>query len=65
MRTHIELQDDLLEQVLTLGHFRTKKDAVNSALAEYANLLKRRALLGMEGTVSWSGNLDQLRQTRE
>ncbi len=64
MRTHIELQDDLLDQVLTLGHFRTKKDAVNSALYEYAALLKRRELLGMRGNISWDANLDQLRQTR-
>lgn len=64
MRTHIELQDELLDQVLTLGHFRTKKDAVNSALAEYANLLKRRELLEMKGKIAWDAPLDQLRQTR-
>ncbi len=64
MRTHIELQDELLEQVISLGRFNTKKDAVNSALAAYANQLKREALLKLEGKVRWQGDLDQLRQSR-
>lgn len=64
MRTHIELQDELLEQVITLGHFNTKKEAVNSALAAYANQLKREELLNMEGKVNWQGDLNQLRANR-
>lgn len=64
MRTHIELQDELLEQVISLGHFNTKKEAVNSALAAYANQLKREELLAMEGKIHWQGDLEQLRQGR-
>lgn len=65
MRTHIELQDELLEQVITLGHFNTKKDAVNSALAAYAKQPKREELLNMEvGKVNWQGDLNQLRANR-
>jgi Arc/MetJ family transcription regulator len=40
MKTHIELDDELLEQVFRLGGFATKKAAVNTALAEYVKLLK-------------------------
>jgi Arc/MetJ family transcription regulator len=64
MRTHIELDEHLLTQVQNLGHFATKKAAVNTALAEYAKLLKRRQLLELRGKVSWEGDLDRLRASR-
>ena len=64
VKTHIELDDALLEEVFRMGRFSTKKAAVNTALAEYAKLLKRRELLQMQGKVSWSGDLDALRANR-
>lgn len=64
MKTHIELDDELLEQVFQLGGFATKKAAVNTALAEYAKLLKRRELLEMRGQVRWEGDLAALRANR-
>jgi Arc/MetJ family transcription regulator len=64
MKTHIELDDNLLEQVVRLGDFATKKAAVNTALSEYAKLLKRRELLTMRGQVRWEGNLHALRSDR-
>jgi Arc/MetJ family transcription regulator len=64
MKTHIELDDELLEQVFQLGGFATKKAAVNTALAEYAKLLKRRELLAMPGHVRWEGDLAALRADR-
>jgi len=64
MKTHIDLDDTLLEHVVKLGAFSTKKAAVNAALAEYAKLLARRELLGMRGKVRWEGNLDELRADR-
>lgn len=64
MKTHIELDDALLGQVCELGGFSTKKAAVNAALAEYANLLKRRELLGMRGKIRWEGNLEEMRADR-
>ena len=64
MRTHIELDDTALDQVLRLGHFPTKKAAVNAALTEYARLLKRKQLLELRGRVRWDADLDQLRATR-
>ena len=64
MKTHIELDDGLLEEVFRMGRFSTKKAAVNAALAEYAKLLKRRELLAMQGKVQWVGDLDALRADR-
>ena len=64
MKTHIEIDDKPLRDVLRLGRFETKRAAVNAALVEYARLLKRRKLLELRGKVDWKGDLDQLRRTR-
>lgn len=64
MRAHIELQDDLLNEVIALGKFKTKKKAVNSALLEYAKMLKRKELLTLQGRINWLGDLDRLRTNR-
>lgn len=64
MRTHLEIDDTLLRQVVQLGHFPSKRAAVNAALSEYVKLLKRRQLLDLRGKVAWGGNLEQLRASR-
>src|SRR5207237_3624256 len=64
MKTHIELDDKLLAEVFELGGFATKKAAVNTALAEYVKLLKRRELLEMHGKIRWEGDLDEMRMDR-
>ena len=65
MRTHVEIDDALLEQVIRLGGFATKKAAVNAALAELSRALKRRQLLEMRGKVPWNGDLASLRAARD
>jgi Arc/MetJ family transcription regulator len=64
MKAQIELDDKLVEQVIRLGHFSSKKAAVNAALEEYAKLLKRRQLLELRGKVKWEGDLEQRRAAR-
>jgi hypothetical protein len=38
MSTHIDIDNDLLNEAVVLGHFRTKRAAVNAALAEFGRL---------------------------
>ncbi len=64
MKTHVEIDNTVLEQICKLGGFTTKKVAVNTALAEYLNLLKRQQLLALRGKVEWQGDLDRLRRNR-
>lgn len=64
MRTHIELDEEILEQVMSLGHFPSKKAAVHTALSELARTLKRRQLLALRGQVEWQGDLVALRAPR-
>jgi Arc/MetJ family transcription regulator len=65
MRTHVDLDEALLDQVVQLGHFPTKKAAIQAALVEFVKTLKRRELLALRGQVPWEGDLDQLRATRQ
>ena len=64
MRTNIELDDALLQQAQTLGRFSTKKAAIQAALTDYLNTLKRQELLALQGHVSWQGDLPALRSRR-
>jgi Arc/MetJ family transcription regulator len=64
MRTHIELDEQLITQALQLGAFPTKKAAIHAALVELVNMLKRQQLLAIRGKVNWQGDLDQLRNNR-
>lgn len=64
MRTHIDLDENLVAQVVALGHFPSKKAAIHAALEEFSKSLKRKELLALRGKVNWEGDLDQLRATR-
>lgn len=64
MKTHVDVDDELLQEVIRLGAFGTKKAAINAALVELSRALKRRQLLALRGKVHWQGDLDQLRAAR-
>ena len=64
MRTHIDIDDDVLNQVQKLGNFSTKKAAIPAALNDYLDGLKRQKLLALRGKVEWIGDLDALRANR-
>ena len=64
MRTHIDLDESLLDEVIALGAFPTKRAAVMAALEELAKRFRRRELAAMRGKVAWEGDLEQWRTSR-
>ena len=64
MRTNVEVDVNVLQQVQTLGNFGTKKAAIQAALIDYLNVLKRQQLLALRGKVAWQGDLETLRRDR-
>lgn len=64
MKTHVDIDAAVLEEVMRMGSFSSKKTAINTALAEYLRKLKRLDLLAMRGNVPWVGDLDALRADR-
>jgi Arc/MetJ family transcription regulator len=64
MRTNVEVDVNVLQQVQILGNFGTKKAAIQAALIDYLNVLKRQQLLALRGKVAWQGDLVSLRRDR-
>ena len=61
MKTHMEIDGELLANAMKLGRHRTKRGAVESALQHYVQWRARQELLTLRGKVKWVGNLDQMR----
>jgi Arc/MetJ family transcription regulator len=64
MRTTLAIDSTLLREVKDLSGAKTKKDAVNVALAEYVMRKKANKLLDLEGKVDLTYNLDELLKRR-
>lgn len=51
----------LVKEAQALGKFSNDAAAVEEALRELVNKLKRKSMLGLFGKVRWEGDLDQMR----
>lgn len=58
MATNLALDDALVEEAKRLGNHRTKREAVNEAIAEYVASRKRRKMLELFGTMEWNPKYD-------
>lgn len=64
MATNLDLDDKLVEEAKRLGKHRTKRAAVNEALAEYVASRKRRRILDLFGTLEWDPRYDYKAERR-
>ncbi len=53
MRTNIEINDDLMDQAMKSGAFKTKKDAVEAGLRLLARQAAYREILALRGKLRW------------
>ncbi len=58
MATNLALDDALVEEAKKLGKHKTKREAVNEALAEYVARRKRRRVVELFGKVEWDPDYD-------
>ena len=58
MATNLKIDNELLDQAREIGAFRTKKDTVNTALAEFIQRRKQLEFLKAEGTVDFFDGYD-------
>jgi len=49
MTTNLAIDDDLINEALTLGHFKTKEDTVVTALREFINRRKQAEVIDLFG----------------
>jgi len=64
MRTNIELNQELIEEIMKLTSISTKKEVVNRALEEYLRKLKLGELADLAGKIEWEGDLEEMRSER-
>lgn len=60
VRTNIVIDGKLMNKVMRLYGFRTKREAVDYALRRLAGSDDPRSILALEG-IGWEGNLDEMR----
>lgn len=61
MRTNIEIDDKLMNDVLKVTGLKTKKDAVELGLRTLIRLRKQENIRAMRGKLTWTGDLDEMR----
>ena len=64
MRTTLLVDDGLLQEVKDLSGAKTKKEAVNVALADYVMRKRARKLLELEGRIDLAFSRDDLLKRR-
>ena len=62
MRTNIDINDEVLNEISRFKPATSKKELVNVALKEYLMYLRRTDLLNMiDQGIDWEGDLEQWR----
>lgn len=66
MPTNLKLDDKLIEETVKLGNFKSKQQAVNSALAEFVHRRQRLRILDLAGKIDFAPGWDykKLRRSR-
>lgn len=62
MPTNLAIDDNLINEAVSIGHHRTKKAAVTEALQEYIQRRKQLAILNLFGTIVYHKNYNYKKQ---
>lgn len=62
MRTTLNIDDQLFDQIMATTTARTKTEAVNLALKEYVRLKRKEQLLALSGKIRIESNWRELRE---
>jgi Arc/MetJ family transcription regulator len=65
MPTNLAIDDKLIEAARRIGHHKTKKEAVTTALSEYIAHRKRLEILDLFGTVDFDPAYDYQAERRK
>lgn len=62
--TNLKLNDKLIEETVKLGNFRSKQEAVNTALAEFVQRRQRLRILELEGKIDFDPDWNHKKMRR-
>jgi len=60
MRTHIDIDDQLMADAMKASGLKTKNDTVELGLKTLVQLAKRSEIKALKGRLTWSGDLDEM-----
>jgi Arc/MetJ family transcription regulator len=58
MPTNLKIDENLLSEALRIGGFKTKKETVNQALAEFIQHRKQLEILNFKGKIEYFEDYD-------
>jgi Arc/MetJ family transcription regulator len=61
MRTNIVIDDDLMNEAMTLSRLQTKKSVVETGLKLLIQIKKQERIRDLRGKLKWDGDLDAMR----
>jgi Arc/MetJ family transcription regulator len=61
MRTTINVEDDILEDLMRFTDAKTRTDAVNRAIADWVRSKRIHRFRAMRGKIAWEGDLGEMR----
>ena len=64
MPTNLAIDDKLLNQAVKLGHFKSKREAVNNALTHLINALRRKEILDFAGKIEFDPKYDYKKERK-
>lgn len=64
MPTNLAIDDDLLEEALTIGGYKTKRETVNEALREFIQRRQRLELVKLFGKIEYDRRYDYKAERR-
>jgi len=61
MRTNIIIDDELMNEAMTLSQLKTKKAVVETGLNLLVQIKKQERIKSLRGKLRWDGDLDAMR----
>ena len=61
MRTNIIIDDELMDEAMTLSQLKTKKAVVETGLKLLIQIKKQERIKSLRGKIRWDGDLDAMR----
>lgn len=65
MRTLIDIQDDLMNELLKEANTRTKKEAIMLAISTFLDVRRREKLASLVGNYEFGYSLEELEEMRK
>jgi Arc/MetJ family transcription regulator len=61
MRTNIVIDNELMNEAMTLSRLKTKKAVVETGLKLLVQIMKQEQIKSVRGKLKWDGDLDAMR----